>query len=69
MKLFIDIFDLKVTFLYSIMLGLIQSLDIDFAYKVISGLIFIGYNLHRWYIMWKNDKISKNNTNNKRTLR
>ena len=48
---FYDLIDLKLTALYSFMLYLLNVQNLELFYKVVCGIIFIGYNLHRWYIM------------------
>lgn len=62
MKLLTEIIDLKITALYSFMILLFAADNLEFIFKVISGFIFIGYNLHRWYIMHDDHKKSKNKT-------
>ncbi len=59
MKLLAEIIDLKITALYSFMLLIFQYSDMENAFKIVSGLIFIGYNIHRWYIMHNADKREK----------
>ncbi len=59
MKLFAEIIDLKITSLYALMIALFNTENIDLTYKVISFIIFTGYNLHRWYIMHDNHKNAK----------
>jgi hypothetical protein len=61
MKLLAEIIDLKITALYSFMLLFFQYSDAENAIKIISGMIFVGYNLHRWYIMHHQDKRDKMN--------
>ncbi|WP_163398144.1 hypothetical protein [Flavobacterium fluviatile] len=48
---FYDLIDLKLTALYSFMLYLLNEQSLELFYKVICGIIFIGYNLNRWHIM------------------
>jgi hypothetical protein len=50
-NIFTEIIDLKITALYSFMLVLLNSENIKLIYFVISGLVYLGYNIHRWYIM------------------
>ncbi|WP_182651970.1 hypothetical protein [Flavobacterium sp. SOK18b] len=59
MKLISEIIDLKITFLYSLMMFVFNLELIKTGYAVVSGFIFIGYNLHRWYIMYRNDRNKK----------
>lgn len=61
MKLFAEIIDFKITFLYSFMLLFFQYSDMENGFKIISGMIFVGYNIHRWYIMHQADKREKAN--------
>lgn len=56
MKILAEIIDLKITALYSFMIALFSTETIDLTYKVISAIIFTGYNIHRWYIMHDNHK-------------
>lgn len=65
MKLAAELIDLKLTSLYALMIAIFSTTNIEFAYKAFAGLILIGYNLHRWYIMYENHKASKK-TNSKR---
>lgn len=60
MKLLAEAIDFKITFLYSFMIVSLQYLNIENSYKIISAFIFIGYNLHRWWIMWKTDQREQN---------
>lgn len=48
---FSDLIDLKLTALYSFMLILLNEQNVKLFYSVVGGIIFIGYNLHRWWIM------------------
>lgn len=61
MKLFSELIDLKLTALYTFMIALFSMNHIDIFFKIAGGIIFIGYNLHRWYIMHDNHKNSKKN--------
>lgn len=65
MKLAAEILDLKITSLFSFMILMTNYIDIKMSYQIISGAIFIGYNLHRWYIMYVNHKESRKNNNSK----
>ena len=59
MKLLAEFIDLKITALYSFMLLIFQYSDMENAFKILSGMIFIGYNIHRWLIMHNADKREK----------
>ncbi len=61
MKLLAEIIDFKITALYSFMLLIFQYSDMENAFKIVSGLIFIGYNIHRWFIMNETHKRDKMN--------
>ena len=50
-----DIVDLKITVLYTTMIAA-QYVDIENGYKILAGMIFIGYNTHRWWIMHKTNQ-------------
>lgn len=56
MKLLAEIIDFKITSLYALMIALFTTGNIDLAYKIISAIIFTGYNVHRWYIMYDNNR-------------
>lgn len=58
-KFIAEIIDLKITALYSFMIALFSTENIDHAYKIVIGLILVGYHLHRWYIMHDNHRNSK----------
>ena len=59
MKLLAEILDFKITTLYTTMLIFFNQENISLAYQFICGFVFIGYNIHRWYIMLQNYKNSK----------
>ncbi|MFV5702182.1 hypothetical protein ACM55F_09950 [Flavobacterium sp. XS2P12] len=59
MKLLAEIIDFKITFLYSFMLLFFNFVDMEKSLKLLTALIFVGYNLHRWYIMHQADKREK----------
>lgn len=59
MKFFSELIDFKLTALYTFMIALFSTNGIDLFFKIIGGIIFIGYNVHRWYIMHDNHKNSK----------
>jgi hypothetical protein len=48
--------ELKSSVIYSLFIIFNTAFEIEAIYKAISFVIFVGYNLHRWYIMYKNDK-------------
>lgn len=50
-----DIVDLKITALYTAMIAS-QYINIQNGYNILAGMIFIGYNAHRWWIMHKNNQ-------------
>lgn len=56
MKFLAEIIDLKITALYTLMIALLNTGNIELAYKIISAIIFTGYNVHRWYIMHEQNK-------------
>lgn len=67
MRLLYDIIDLKLTALYSFMIFLLNEKNIKLIYFVISAIIYIGYNLHRWWIM--NQEYKKRNQGDYKTKR
>lgn len=50
--LFTDIIDFKITTLYSFMLVLLNIENIKAIYFWVSAFVYLGYNLHRWWIMY-----------------
>ncbi|SDZ90632.1 hypothetical protein SAMN05443667_101242 [Flavobacterium gillisiae] len=64
MRLFTEIIDLKITALYSFMILLFSQENIKFSYQVACGIVFLGYNMHRWYLMHK--EYQNRNPRNKR---
>lgn len=64
MKLIVDFFDLKITFFYSLVLMLFNAENISVVYQVLCGLIYLGYNIHRWVIMYQEQKAKKDQSKN-----
>lgn len=59
MKLLAEIIEIKSTAIFSVMIALFSTINIDFAFKLIGFIIYVGYQLQRWYIMhdeWKTNK-------------
>ncbi len=54
-----DFIDLKITALYTTMIAT-QFVDIQTGYQILAGIIFMGYNIHRWHIMYKTDQRERN---------
>lgn len=50
--------DLKISAL-AILIASITTSQLDVSIKIIGGLIFIGYTIHRWYLMVKEHKNKK----------
>lgn len=61
MKLFAEIIELKSTALFSLMIALFSTTNLDLAIKLIGFIIYAGYQLQRWYIMYDEWKTTKKN--------
>lgn len=65
MRLLTEIIDFKITALYSFMIVLFNMETIKISYQVACGIVFLGYNVHRWFLMHKEYQ-NKNPKNNKK---
>jgi hypothetical protein len=54
-----DFIDLKITALYSFLVVIFSQETISFSYRAACGIVFLGYNIHRWYLMHKAYQDSK----------
>lgn len=55
MKLISEIIDLKMSFLYGLFVALTFS-EAENVLKIIAGILLIGYQIDKWYLMRKNNK-------------
>lgn len=60
MKEVLEFIDIKITALFGSTMLLFEGIDIQGAYKVIAGMVFLGYNIHRWIIMYRESEERRN---------